>query len=246
MSCCVAACFQFNRNITESRRRQFTSSYSKNPLRINVWWLALKLTASRSTSTVFCPKIFWSVIRNAFRDCVSNWKCWNSARAKNGSEDPATHGPYMVRATPYASNSQSSKTAVNEGNAIGKRRMKDDLTEAVNIQNQLEMCCGGWLGWKNARRCGLNLLKYALALSREYSLLLFTSAPTLKTPPAGRHALESDNNGYLWNILLQEFALCVKSNNYREAADFHLSLSSIFANCQYHQKMLHNPRDSRS
>ena len=97
MSCCVAACFQFNRNITESRRRQFTSSYSKNPLRINVWWLALKLTASRSTSTVFCPKIFWSVIRNAFRDCVSNWKCWNSARAKNGSEDPATHGPYMER-----------------------------------------------------------------------------------------------------------------------------------------------------
>ena len=107
------------------------------------------------------------------------------------------------------------------------------------------MCCGGWLGRKNARRCGLNLLKYALALSREYSLLLFTSAPTLKTPPAGRHALESDNNGYLWNILLQEFALCVKSNNYREAADFHLSLSSIFANCQYHQKILHNPRDSQ-
>ena len=94
----------------------------------------------------------------------------------------------MVRATPYASNSQSSKTAVNEGNAIGKRRMKDDLTEAVNIQNQLEMCCGGWLGRKNARRCGLNLLKYALGESREYSLLLFTSAAALKkNRPAGMH-----------------------------------------------------------
>ena len=101
----------------------------------------------------------------------------------------------MVRATPYASNSQSSKTAVNEGNAIGKRRMKDDLTEAVNIQNQLEMRRMAW-----AKKCSVLWIKSVEIRTRRVSRVLasaFYIGGRFKKKPAGRHALESDNNGYL-------------------------------------------------
>ena len=101
MSSCMCSLW-LNRNIMEPGR-QFTRSCCKKLPRITVWWLASKVIASRSTSTVFCPKIFgsWSgtpfVIvfpTENFGSLLTGFDLllWQ----KNGSEDPATHGPYMV------------------------------------------------------------------------------------------------------------------------------------------------------
>ena len=68
-----------------------------------------------------------------------------------------------------------------------------------------------WMAWAKK---GSALWREAQICWNTHSLLLFTP-PALKTPPAGC-ILESDN-GYLWNILLQEFTLCVKCNNYRKS-----------------------------
>ena len=104
---------------------QFTRSCCKNSLGITVWWLASKVIASRSTSTVFCLKILWVGIRNAFRNCVSNWKFSKSthwvwlAVAKKRFRRSGNSRP-VYGATPYASNtavsnSQSSNHDVDVG-----------------------------------------------------------------------------------------------------------------------------------
>ena len=125
ISSCMCSLW-LNRNITGAGR-QFTRCCCKKLLRITVWWLASKVIASRSTSTVFCPKIFWVVIRNAFRNCVSNWKFWKYARWvwlaaavakkrfwRSGNSRPV-YGPTPYASNTVVSNSQSSNHDVDVG-----------------------------------------------------------------------------------------------------------------------------------
>ena len=186
-----------NRNIMEPGR-QFTRSCCKKLPRITVWWLASKVIASRSTSTVFCPKIFWVVIRNAFRNCVSNWKFWKSThwvwlaavakkRFRRSGNSRPVYGP-----TPYASNIVVSNSQSWCGwlQLIGIWQimiLQSHTTSKTNSKGNVD-----GLGEKrlSAVERSSNLLKYALVAA------FYQAAPALKTPPAGRRILESDN-GYL-------------------------------------------------
>ena len=151
------------------------------------------LIASRSTSTVFCPKIFWFVIRNAFRNRVSNWKCWKvwlaAAAAKKrfwrSSNSRSVYGARPHASNTVVSNSRSSNHDADIGPTStsllveqSKGMWQITIPQSHTASKTNSKCNVEGLGAKKGSPMG----REAEICWNTHSLRLFTGRPALKTP----------------------------------------------------------------